>query len=285
MIYHICAIIKDEQLFLKEWIDYHLNLGFNKIVLFEDFDSTSHKDITDSYDNVELIPLRDNTLGIKKVFSSYVQLQCYNHYLQYCKNTKCCDWCLFTDVDEFLVFQEGYDLNRLCSEYKDNTAIILSWKFYNANGHIKRPKGGVVESYTQVCNTNGDRTFWSIKSFANINVNPKFMDIHHIHHGIKTNGSYDLESPLNYEKAWLNHYFTKSWEDYCNRIFKRGNMSNNYRCFDAFFKSNPDMQDKEEELLNSVRYRHANSTMYISRKHKIISGGNLDVIRNLNKQT
>lgn len=111
------------------------------------------------------------------------------------------------------------------------------------------------------------------------------MDIHHIHHGIKTNGSYDLESPLNYEKAWLNHYFTKSWEDYCNRIFKRGNMSNNYRCFDAFFKSNPDMQDKEEELLNSVRYRHANSTMYISRKHKIISGGNLDVIRNLNKQT
>lgn len=72
MIYHICAIIKDEQLFLKEWIDYHLNLGFNKIVLFEDFDSTSHKDITDSYDNVELIPLRDNTLGIKKVFSSYV---------------------------------------------------------------------------------------------------------------------------------------------------------------------------------------------------------------------
>ncbi len=56
----ICAIIKDEHKYLKEWIDYHLNLGFSKIFLFEDYGSKSHASITESYPSVLLESL-DNT--------------------------------------------------------------------------------------------------------------------------------------------------------------------------------------------------------------------------------
>lgn len=42
----ICQLIKDEQRYIEELIDYHLNLGINKIILFEDVNSKSHKHIT-----------------------------------------------------------------------------------------------------------------------------------------------------------------------------------------------------------------------------------------------
>jgi len=46
MIY-ICSIIKNEHQYLEEWIDYHLNLGFDGIYLVEDVTSKSHSNITD----------------------------------------------------------------------------------------------------------------------------------------------------------------------------------------------------------------------------------------------
>jgi hypothetical protein len=41
----ICAIIKDEQRFIKEWVEYYLSIGFDKLYIFEDYGSTSHKKI------------------------------------------------------------------------------------------------------------------------------------------------------------------------------------------------------------------------------------------------
>ena len=32
----ICTCIKNEQSYLKEWIDYHINLGFDHIYLYEE---------------------------------------------------------------------------------------------------------------------------------------------------------------------------------------------------------------------------------------------------------
>ena len=37
--------IKDEHRYLKQWIDYHINLGFEEFILFEDEGSKSHENI------------------------------------------------------------------------------------------------------------------------------------------------------------------------------------------------------------------------------------------------
>ena len=47
----ICQLIKDEQIYIEEWIDYHLNLGISKFVLFEDYNSTSHLEVLSKYGN------------------------------------------------------------------------------------------------------------------------------------------------------------------------------------------------------------------------------------------
>ena len=65
----ICVIIKDEQDYLDEWLDYHLNLGIDEIYLYEDYGSLSHSTITEKYsDKVHLnsIDILFNTCLLSK---------------------------------------------------------------------------------------------------------------------------------------------------------------------------------------------------------------------------
>ena len=56
----ILTAIKDEREYLEEWIKYHLDFGIDYICIIEDYDSESHKDITDKFgDKVELVNARE----------------------------------------------------------------------------------------------------------------------------------------------------------------------------------------------------------------------------------
>ena len=39
----ICAIAKNENLYLKEWVEYHKNIGINKIFIYDNNGLTSEK--------------------------------------------------------------------------------------------------------------------------------------------------------------------------------------------------------------------------------------------------
>jgi len=45
----LCSLIKNEQIYLEEWIKYNIKLGFTSIYLVEDFDSLSHESIVKKY--------------------------------------------------------------------------------------------------------------------------------------------------------------------------------------------------------------------------------------------
>lgn len=283
----ICCIVKNEHKFIEEWIDYHLNIGFNHIYVYEDYGSDSHAELLKKYEGrVTLIPLEGNTLGVYNHYNSGTQFQLYQTHIKNTKEDNSADWVLLTDIDEFLMFEEGYNLQKLLEEYKDVSAIWLSWKMMSADGRIKspHPELGVVEAYTKEGGRT-DKDVWSVKSFINVQKYKGFKHrIHVASGGVTTRGETTLGkniTSLSYEKAWLNHYFTKSWEDYCDRMFKRGNMSNNYRTFDQFFLVNTDMLPLKNKLLNEIRYKHCVSTMWISKDLKIISGGNIQKIKEL----
>lgn len=291
----ICCIVKNEHLFIKEWVDYHLSIGIDAIHVFEDFTSDSHESIFegDEYLNkVFITPLKGNTIGLCDEHSPKTQSNVYKKFLNDCKKYIFnYDWVLFTDVDEFLMFEDGYDLNRLLNDCKDWPAIWLSWKMYGASGRISspHPQIGVLEAYPNPAGGRCDINKWNIKSFVNIKKCRGFITIHEADGGKLTNGGHYNEPQnknLCYDKAWLNHYFTKSWEDFCIRFFKRGNMQNNYRTLDQFFSVNIDMIPQKERLIKSVRYKHTVNTHWISRDFKIISGGNeakLNMLKNLIK--
>lgn len=285
----ICCIVKDEKPFIKEWVDYHLSVGVSEIHIFEDFGSCSHVPIFQSceYDNkVFITPLDHNPYGIYDAHSTKTQIKLYSKFFKWCKVGDIdCDWVLFVDVDEFLMFDDGWSLERLCNAYTKEKGVWLSWKMIGASGHIKspHPMSSVRESYDKVANR-VDADVFCVKSLVNVHLCDDFNVVHNVRGGVMTNGKRSLslsntKDGMSYDKAWINHYFTKSWEDYCDRIFNRGNMSNNYRSLDQFFRSNTEFIPMKEELVNSVRYRHTHNTMYLSFDMKLISGGNVDKLR------
>ena len=264
-------------------MDWHLNIGFDTIHLFEDYRSDSHKDIVKDYDNVHLMTCEE--YGIPDYASPATQNALYDKFLKDAKSNLKYDWVAFIDIDEFFILDDRYTLEKLCEEFNDVGGIWLSWKMYNANGHVKRPDGKVMDNYTQVIDddilSTVDSIRWNKKSFVNCNVAEKFINIHLISKGVDVNRNNVITAPKIFKKAWINHYFTKSWEDYKERIFVRGNMNNTLRCLDQFFKQNPDMRHRKVELCEKERYRHTAVNMYVSRDLKIISGGNVNIIKKI----
>ena len=269
----ICTQIKNSRRYIKEFVDHHLALGIDKVCLFEDYGSDSHKDIFKGYDKVEIKSLAEYGIPkATKTAGSQLELQ-----QKFCR-TEPYDWVLCIDDDEYLNFQEGYDLEKFLSEFADYKGVWLGWRPLNANGHIKRPKGSLKENYTREAPVPIDGgQYTNKKSFVNMNQKGNFTWTHHcVDGGVNTDFTTNYNSYPIHDKAYLDHYFTKSLEDWMDRLVFRGNMMNANRNMDKFFQQNPDLIKHEDEVVEFIRWNYnLPDITWISKKKKIISGGNV----------
>lgn len=276
----ICAIIKNEHLFLKEWIDWHLGLGFDAIHLFEDKDSKSHEEICEKYSNVYLRRYEDDE-ELKKIispqFGDKKQLRLYQWFCAKCKY----NWVAFIDIDEFIMFEDDWNLNRLCDEFSDYPAVHLYWRMKGASGHIKRPSCDVMEAYTEDALFISQDIGWNMKSLVNICKGLGMRTVHHAYGAVRTDFT-EGEDPI-YAKAWINHYFTKSWEDWYERIYNRGDLYKGHRTLAQFFECNPNMKYLEDKFYYKYSQIIPNGCYRI--KGDIIAGGNTNKIMLLNCNT
>lgn len=220
------SMIKDEHLYLQEWIEWHLNLGVDNIFLVEDADSKSHIEIINKYPQVFIKNINDIITNDQR---KEVQTKLCNYFVKYYKEDF--DWIAHIDIDEYINIRNDKSLKENLYNYKDATSILMIWENYNANGHIYRPEGKITDNYTTVCGSMGtDRKIWICKIFGNLNKNPEWINCHYSTDFKKQNDIY------------IKHYITKSFEDYCFRIYERGDMYRRvYRNLDMFFQVNPDI--------------------------------------------
>lgn len=219
-------MIKNEHLYLEEWITHHLNIGFDEIHLYEDAGSKSHKDICDKFNNVYLYQLSDyvSLEGLGENVKRQVAL--FNYFI----NTHKDGWCLFIDADEFL--QSSKSLDDLTSQYKDCTGFRIYWKIFGANGHIKRPTGSLYQNYKEVLNYDKKEVGCRFKTFVNLNMQCKQFD---------DNTHFYDKADRTEKEAHLDHFITMSFEDFVERRLKRGCVTKNNRKFLSFFFINKDM--------------------------------------------
>lgn len=239
---YICAIIKNEHKDLKEWIDYHFNLGVTRIVLFED-GGQSHKDIIDSYGNkIIFIPLKEEP---NKSKHKVRQQLCYE---QWFKKMNVGDWCFFIDADEFLHFELSfYNIKELmhAMECEGISDMPIFWEMYGANGQWKRGDGGVVDTFRYPLSDDINlKTILRHDSKCFVHKmegdNEKFESCHHKTH--RTENEYKFLKSQYYGKVRLRHYYTKSYEDWCNKKARGGFLEPNKKSNDdIFWQLNPEM--------------------------------------------
>lgn len=148
-----------------------------------------------------------------------------------------------------------------------------------ASGHIKKQKS-VVESYIEEAVIPKNELNWAHKVLCNLSLWPGMDSLHRTREYVNTNRKQDLLD-FCYDKAWINHYFTKSWEDWCDRIFYKGGTQKAHRLLSDFFEINPSMKKYEQDLINSVSHLIPNGTYKLNRTG-LIAGGNVNKITELN---
>ena len=246
----ICQLIKDEQRYIEEWIDYYLNLGISKFVLFEDWNSSSHADVLSKYGNkVILHKLYD--IATEEEIKSMIRLRqeiVWKCFYRLYKDKF--DACLFIDPDEFLECNKEQFIGEIENLINNTNMKVLryTWQCITASGHIKDPapnhKYSVVNTYNKVYENPNSELNSNCKCLIILNRSDK-STFNHIPHG-----PYEYDW-VHYSNFRLRHYLTKSWDEYKWRLYVKGEQTNSDfdRKIEHFFKINEDLLPYKEQLL------------------------------------
>lgn len=210
----ICAIFKDEARDLLEWLAYHRMMGVDHFFLYDNGSSDGGSDLIRRCSfarNVTLTRWHDRP----------GQLSAYNHFrVHYSRNF---DWVGFIDIDEFIVPLAGDSIRDILERtvYQPFAQIMLQWLVFGPSGHDRRPPGLVMENYTRRLPETLDASL-HIKSLVRT---ARMLGIDYTPHAAECSGPacnsrgdemlpYAIQPVECHEVMVVNHYFTKSREDW-----------------------------------------------------------------------
>jgi len=221
----ISTQVLDENDYLDEWVRYHLGIGFDHIVI---------------YDNKSTVPVQ-NLWGDKvtviledRKFQSSDDDNCHNDTL---KNFDA-NWIARIDVDEFIVLKKHDNINELLEPYKEFGGLGINWRIFGTSGHIKKPTGKVVDNYLWRVPDSCTEIINGGSSHLKTIVRREFcVKIHQPHFCLSTRQLVN-EDFVPYLHAWTNssrklsvihHYVTKSLDEWNFKYELWRNWSTNLR--------------------------------------------------------
>jgi hypothetical protein len=212
----VCAIVKDENIYLEEWVSYNLKLGFEYIII---------------YDNNSLIPVRETLyeyikLGVLEVIDwpheDGQQLMAYNDCIKYLKSKSF--WIAFVDVDEFITLKRHKSINDFLPDYHQYAGVCLNWLVYNANGFLEKQDGLVVDTFTESISKDDP-----INMHIKVILQPrKVTSMINAHWATCKDGFIQVNehrepitqgfSKFTNDIAFIRHYYTRSYEEWVEKL-------------------------------------------------------------------
>lgn len=212
-------LIKDENEYLPEWLAWHVAQGVEHFYIYDDSRESSVLDVLGEY--ADMCTVRDATR-----YQYHLQFEAYIDALRrFGRET---EWMAFIDTDEFIRPTGTQSVLELLETMPDNAAAVLCpWVVYNANGHMTKTEGAVRERFTQT--VPWPFTAYNMPNWKSI-VRPALVQTMAAHSPIKmsegtilvdANGDeaedkYDLPA----DKLVVDHYYTKSYEEWVERLSK-----------------------------------------------------------------
>lgn len=159
----ICAIAKNENLYIRDWIEYHKKLGIDKIFLYDnnDINGEHFESVIKNYIDSKYVTVF-NKRGIEKglVYNKNninLQCQCYIDTYNGLKTYSDFQWIFFIDVDEYINIKKGNLKEYLNSEKFNNyDTIVFPWVIYDDNNKLKYEKGSLIKRFPNKSKTIND---------------------------------------------------------------------------------------------------------------------------------
>lgn len=209
-------LIRDEGEYLPEWLAWHLGQGVEHFYLYDDSREGPIRSYLGEYDSY--CTVRD---AVRYRF--HLQLEAYLDALRRFGGET--EWMAFLDTDEFLRVTDGGTLPGLLEELPGPAAVLAPWVVYNADGQILKKPGSVRERFRRTVPWLRGMPHW--KSI----VRPEQVISMAAHHPARLKpGAYMADtsgarrdtdfSGLPADRLVVDHYYTKSYEEWLDRLPK-----------------------------------------------------------------
>lgn len=218
-----CLFFQDEAPYLKEWIEYHLLIGFEHFYLFNNESTDDYKAVLAPYIKKGIVEL-ENIPGISNNQSECAakQYRAYNRALAKARGKV--KWLALIDADEFIVPVEEDRLLDVLKEYEMYGGVYINWLMFGTSGHQTIPKGRLmIETLTYGLP-------W-VENLGKSIVRPERVslcsDAHRMFyhppyiHVNTDHETFDAICPRASDKLIINHYYTRDIDHLVNVKFPR----------------------------------------------------------------
>ena len=238
----LCVIGKNENFYIKEFINYYKKIGYNHIFLYDNNDINDER--FEDVINNEIKEKFVSIINFRGYRGKSINPQLIAYHDCYEKNNKQFNWLSFFDIDEYLEFNSSvYKLEKFFEQdkFKNCQIIKINWLYYTSNNSSlyfeNKPlqQRMTIPLYNLIINNHIKSTvrgslpinYWSkaenphtsINNFTTCSTSGKII-----------NSSLPFNFPIELEYAYLKHYQMKSFEEYCLKI-KRGRPISDYRLY------------------------------------------------------
>ena len=235
-------IAKNEAPYIEEWINFHVKQGVSHFFIYDNESEDNLHDVLEPYIEsglvtYELIPGR-----VRQLDAYNTAAYKYGHKFKYMG---------FIDADEFVFVRENsngdYNLynfvDNFMTTHKNAGGLAINWLVFGSNGHVQKPEGGVLENYTKCA----DRYFIANQHIKTICDPLKILRFQNPHFPIFCKGFHNLDEDgnvingpfnqnINFKKIRINHYFTKSQDEYIQKMQRGCAYNPNLRNMQDFYK-------------------------------------------------
>jgi len=252
----ICIIIRDENEYLEEWLNWHIGQGVEHFYIYDhgskeavaEFVEELSSDVKDKITVIDFSGKHKNA-----------QIEAYEDCLK--KNAEDSRWIGFVDADEMVRVKNGKTLPEFLKDFEEHAGVMAQWIIYGANGQEKKSDAPLRERFMRIAKLS------SAYDLGKLFVQPMLMKKMGIHNGITIEGFDVVDEQKNIvpEKSLetiakttqdicVDHYFTKSYEEWVEKL-RRGTCDPNYtRRYKEFFRYNPDLLYCMEDVYPDQKY-------------------------------
>lgn len=230
----IVAVAKNEAPYIKEWIEYHKLVGVERFYFYDNESTDNTREVLEPY-------IKEGSVIYNYVEGKGIQNSVYSDAIFKYKHQT--EWMAIIDLDEYIVPVEKDTIPEFLKDYEKYCGVGINWVMFDSNGHetMQDRNGGLITtSFTRVTKDYNTRENRHIKSILKPGevisiINPHYAIYRNHKHTVSENvEKIDrfLSKYHSSNKIRINHYYTKSLEEYKKRISNGSGMKNSARRFE-----------------------------------------------------
>lgn len=222
----LVLIAKNEAPYIEEWINFHHKQGVSHFFIYDNESTDNLREVLTPYIEQGLVTYRVLRGKVRQNDAYNMAIHNYGRKFRYMA---------FIDTDEFMFVRDenyrdkGFNLYDFVDDFmkshENAGGLAVNWCIFGSNGHITKPEGGVLENYTMRSEDNFKYNL-HIKTICDPQ---KVLYYGHCHFPTYRKGFFNLDengnivngpftSNITFSKIRINHYYTKSREEYTAKI-------------------------------------------------------------------